>query len=131
MRGYNDKQRVLLQKIFDRFRTLVIDLEMFAAILEAAEREYANFHMDQPYQHAMYNVTICTQNKRWHNDDYIAVCKGAWEEIFVIMTELLRRWRYWRRVATVCCSRIAAPPLVDFVPRQLDAGGGEGNRFDG
>lgn len=35
MKGYNDKQQVLLQKIFERFRTLVIDLEMFHAILES------------------------------------------------------------------------------------------------
>lgn len=35
MKGYNDKQPVLLQKIFERFRTLVIDLDMFSAILES------------------------------------------------------------------------------------------------
>ena len=54
LRGYNHKLAVLAERVLLRMRELTIKEERFELIKEDMTRDYQNFDMEQPYQHAMY-----------------------------------------------------------------------------
>jgi insulysin len=45
-------------------------------IKEKAKKEFLNTRYDQPYQQALYNLSVLLELQRWHINDYIAVIDG-------------------------------------------------------
>ncbi|KAF9103581.1 Insulinase (Peptidase M16) [Mortierella sp. AM989] len=70
--GYNDKAHVLLQKVIEKMRTLVIDPERFHLIHDQMDRMYKNFKLEAPHQHAMYYMSYLTQEKLWTQEEKLA-----------------------------------------------------------
>ncbi|KAF9206076.1 Insulinase (Peptidase M16) [Haplosporangium sp. Z 27] len=78
--GYNDKAHVLLQKVIEKMRTLVIDPERFHLIQDQMDRMYKNFKLEAPHQHAMYYMSYLTQEKLWTQEEKLAELKDLTPE---------------------------------------------------
>jgi len=74
--GYNDRLRVLLQKVLQHIEGFEVKRDRFAVCKEQLAREYANMCYDQPYQRAMYNTAMICEARRWHVDEYKAAIAG-------------------------------------------------------
>ncbi|KAJ3326456.1 Insulinase (Peptidase M16) [Blyttiomyces sp. JEL0837] len=78
--GYNDKLSNLLHRIIMTIKTLQIKPDRFKAIKEQLTRNYKNWTMEQPYQHATYFVSYITQEKLWSSEEKLEVLKDITAE---------------------------------------------------
>ncbi|CAH2322379.1 insulin-degrading enzyme isoform X2 [Pelobates cultripes] len=69
VKGYNDKQRILLRKIIEKMATFEIDEKRFEIIKEAYMRSLNNFRAEQPHQHAMYYLRLLMTEVAWTKDE--------------------------------------------------------------
>ncbi|XP_056465442.1 insulin-degrading enzyme isoform X1 [Gadus chalcogrammus] len=69
VKGYNDKQHILLQKIVEKMTTFEIDEKRFDIIKEAYMRSLNNFRAEQPHQHAMYYLRLLMTEVAWTKDE--------------------------------------------------------------
>ena len=58
VKGYQDKQKNLLEKIFTHLTEYVVDENRFRILKEAYIRGLKNFKMEQPYSHSSYHNNI-------------------------------------------------------------------------
>ncbi|KAA8494009.1 Insulin-degrading enzyme [Porphyridium purpureum] len=92
VRGYNDRLLVLLRAIVERIANYTVNKERFAFIVDGMKRDYQNFFKEQPFHHAIYAVSYCTESPRWHIRDYIDVCSSvSIEEVQEFRTVLFDR----------------------------------------
>ena len=70
--GYNHKLSVLVREVVRRMRSLEVLEERFTVIKEQLHRSYANFPMEQPYQHAMWHQMMALETHTWHTAEKIA-----------------------------------------------------------
>ncbi|KAF9425755.1 Insulinase (Peptidase M16) [Entomortierella beljakovae] len=90
--GYNDKAHVLLQKVVEKMKNLVIDPERFHLIQDQMDRMYRNFKLEAPHQHAMYYMSYLTQEKLWTQEENLAELKDITpEDIQAFYPTLLSR----------------------------------------
>ena len=54
VKGYQDKQKNLLEKIFTHLTEYVVDENRFRILKEAYIRRLKNFKMEQPHEHSSY-----------------------------------------------------------------------------
>ncbi|KAK7811466.1 hypothetical protein U0070_008667, partial [Myodes glareolus] len=69
VKGYNDKQPILLKKITEKMATFEIDKKRFEIIKEAYMRSLTNFRAEQPHQHAMYYLRLLMTEVAWTKDE--------------------------------------------------------------
>ncbi|XP_032409047.1 insulin-degrading enzyme isoform X2 [Xiphophorus hellerii] len=69
VKGYNDKQHILLKKIVEKMATFEIDEKRFDIIKEAYMRSLNNFRAEQPHQHAMYYLRLLMTEVGWTKDE--------------------------------------------------------------
>uniref|UniRef100_H9GBN3 Insulin degrading enzyme n=1 Tax=Anolis carolinensis TaxID=28377 RepID=H9GBN3_ANOCA len=69
VKGYNDKQHILLKKIVEKMATFEIDEKRFEIIKEAYMRSLNNFRAEQPHQHAMYYLRLLMTEVAWTKDE--------------------------------------------------------------
>ncbi|KAM0735141.1 Insulin-degrading enzyme [Formica fusca] len=69
--GYDDKQRVLLEKIMDRMINFKIDSKRFEILKESYIRNLKNFVAEQPYQHAVYYLAVLLAEQVWVKDELL------------------------------------------------------------
>uniref|UniRef100_A0AAV2JN19 RRM domain-containing protein n=1 Tax=Knipowitschia caucasica TaxID=637954 RepID=A0AAV2JN19_KNICA len=69
VKGYNDKQHILLKKIIEKMATFEIDERRFDIIKEAYMRSLNNFRAEQPHQHAMYYLRLLMTEVAWTKDE--------------------------------------------------------------
>ncbi|XP_034755125.1 insulin-degrading enzyme isoform X2 [Etheostoma cragini] len=69
VKGYSDKQHILLKKIIEKMATFVIDEKRFDIIKEAYMRSLNNFRAEQPHQHAMYYLRLLMTEVAWTKDE--------------------------------------------------------------
>ncbi|XP_067276926.1 insulin-degrading enzyme isoform X2 [Pseudorasbora parva] len=69
VKGYNDKQHILLKKIMEKMATFEIDEKRFDIIKEAYMRSLNNFRAEQPHQHAMYYLRLLMTEVAWTKDE--------------------------------------------------------------
>ncbi|XP_076025376.1 insulin-degrading enzyme isoform X2 [Genypterus blacodes] len=69
VKGYNDKQHILLKKIVEKMATFEIDERRFDIIKEAYMRSLNNFRAEQPHQHAMYYLRLLMTEVAWTKDE--------------------------------------------------------------
>ncbi|XP_014877260.1 insulin-degrading enzyme isoform X2 [Poecilia latipinna] len=69
VKGYNDKQHILLKKIIEKMATFEIDEKRFDIIKEAYMRSLNNFRAEQPHQHAMYYLRLLMTEVGWTKDE--------------------------------------------------------------
>ncbi|XP_037637907.1 insulin-degrading enzyme isoform X1 [Sebastes umbrosus] len=69
VKGYSDKQNILLKKIIEKMATFEIDEKRFDIIKEAYMRSLNNFRAEQPHQHAMYYLRLLMTEVAWTKDE--------------------------------------------------------------
>ncbi|XP_012215276.2 insulin-degrading enzyme isoform X1 [Linepithema humile] len=69
--GYDEKQRVLLEKIMDRMVNFKIDPKRFEILKENYIRSLKNFVAEQPYQHAVYYLAVLLAEQVWVKDELL------------------------------------------------------------
>ncbi|XP_068423658.1 insulin-degrading enzyme isoform X4 [Clinocottus analis] len=69
VKGYSDKQHILLQKIVEKMANFEIDEKRFDIIKEAYMRSLNNFRAEQPHQHAMYYLRLLMTEVAWTKDE--------------------------------------------------------------
>ncbi|XP_044152189.1 insulin-degrading enzyme isoform X2 [Bufo gargarizans] len=69
VKGYNDKQHILLKKIIEKMATFEIDEKRFEIIKEAYMRSLNNFRAEQPHQHAMYYLRLLMTEVAWTKEE--------------------------------------------------------------
>ncbi|XP_026333644.1 insulin-degrading enzyme, partial [Hyposmocoma kahamanoa] len=63
--GFDDKQHVLLEKIFDHIVNFKTDPKRFEIMKENHIRAIKNFEAEQPYQHVLYQQALCLSDLVW------------------------------------------------------------------
>ncbi|XP_054708191.1 insulin-degrading enzyme-like [Uloborus diversus] len=71
IKGYNDKQHVLLQKIMDKLTSLTLDKRRFEILKEELRRGLKNFKAEQPHRHAIYYTSLLLAEKMWNNEELL------------------------------------------------------------
>ncbi|XP_075072253.1 insulin-degrading enzyme isoform X1 [Mixophyes fleayi] len=69
VKGYNDKQHILLKKIIEKMATFEIDEKRFEINKEAYMRSLNNFRAEQPHKHAMYYLRLLMTEVAWTKDE--------------------------------------------------------------
>ncbi|KAI8074834.1 Metalloenzyme, LuxS/M16 peptidase-like protein [Gongronella butleri] len=67
--GYSEKLPLLLEKVVDRMKHVQLQPDRFAVIKEQAVRDYNNFHLEAPFQHAAYYTSYALLEHMWKIDD--------------------------------------------------------------
>jgi insulysin len=71
VRGYNDKQHVLLEKLMEKITSLEIDPQRFDILLENYIRRLKNFRAEAPHQHAIYYTNMLTSELQWTKEELL------------------------------------------------------------
>ncbi|KFM79353.1 Insulin-degrading enzyme, partial [Stegodyphus mimosarum] len=71
IKGYNDKQHVLLQKIIERLTNFEIEPKRFEILKEELRRCLRNFRAEQPHRHAIYYTSLLIAERIWSNDELL------------------------------------------------------------
>jgi len=69
IRGYQQKQEVLLDKIIKQMKSFVVDGRRFEILKEAYVRALKNFEMEQPHTHASYRMQVIMTDKIWTKEE--------------------------------------------------------------
>ena len=75
VKGYSDKQGVLLNKIMDKLTGFKVDPARFTILKELYTRGLKNFQAEQPHQHAVYYNSVLLSDRVWHKEELIQVGK--------------------------------------------------------
>ncbi|XP_076044547.1 insulin degrading metalloproteinase isoform X2 [Oratosquilla oratoria] len=71
IKGYSDKQIVLLEKIIDRMTTFKVDPKRFDILKDAYVRALKNFNADQPHQHVVYYTSLLLAEHGWTKEELL------------------------------------------------------------
>lgn len=72
--GYDHKQLVLLDKIMEKMMNFKIDEKRFEILKENYMRGLKNFDAEQPYQHAVYYLSVLLLEQVWVTHDLLDAC---------------------------------------------------------
>lgn len=84
--GYNDKISVLIEKVFERLKTVELKKDRFETLKEQLAVGYKNFEMEQAYQLVFNKALHVLFHKRYDYTEYLQVIDGKAE--FVIISLL-------------------------------------------
>lgn len=79
LKGYHEKQGVLLDKIMEKLTKFKVDESRFVVLKENYARGLKNFQAEQPHQHAVYYNSVVLSERVWHKEEL----SGALEELTV------------------------------------------------
>ncbi|XP_013403642.1 insulin-degrading enzyme [Lingula anatina] len=71
IRGYSDKQPILLKKVMEKMTTFKPDPKRFEIFKEAYKRSLENFRAEQPHQHAVYYTNLVTSEQMWTKEELL------------------------------------------------------------
>lgn len=71
VKGYNDKQHVLLEKIMERMTSFTVDPKRFEILKDAYVRALRNFNADQPHQHVVYYTSLLLSEHGWAKEELL------------------------------------------------------------
>ena len=77
LKGYHDKQSVLLDRILEKLTQFKVDENRFLVLKEAYARGLKNFQAEQPHQHAVYYNSVVLSERVWHKEELV----GALEQL--------------------------------------------------
>ena len=80
VKGYSDKQGVLLDKVMDRLTSFKVDPARFRILKEAYTRGLKNFQAEQPHQHAVYYNSVLLSERVWHKEELLEELAELTEE---------------------------------------------------
>merc|ERR550532_2150121 len=71
LRGYNNKQAILLERIIDLLLTFEVDEARFPALKDAYQRKLKNFSAEQPQQHTAYHTSLLLTENIWEKAELL------------------------------------------------------------
>ena len=71
--GYNDKLPHLLESVLNALTKLQVDPKRFAIVHDQVRRNYENFDLEEPYQHAVYYSTYLLTERMWTQHEKLRV----------------------------------------------------------
>jgi len=80
IRGYNDKQETLLNKLINKMVTFEVDPKRYEIIKEKYKRALVNFKAEQPHQHAIYFTSVLMAEQMWTKEELL---KSLDEEVTI------------------------------------------------
>lgn len=69
IRGYHEKQGVLLDKILSMMKNFKVDDKRFEVLKETRIRELKNMEMDQPHKQASYRTSLIMSDNIWSREE--------------------------------------------------------------
>ncbi|KAH8419636.1 hypothetical protein KR222_011395, partial [Zaprionus bogoriensis] len=92
IRGFNDKQVVLLEKLLDHLFNFCIDEKRFDILKEEYIRSLKNFKAEQPYQHSIYYLALLLTENAWANVELLdAMELVTYERVLNFAKEFFQR----------------------------------------
>lgn len=79
--GYNDKQPIFLENIFDKLVNFKIIPKKFEIYKENYIRNLNNFNAEQPYQHAVYYLAVLLTEHSWTKNELLAATEQLSPEL--------------------------------------------------
>jgi insulysin len=76
LKGYNDKQCVLLSKLLQKATNFQVDRHRFPEIKDIYLRSLKNFKAEAPHRHALYHMTRLLVEKDWSKEELAACVDG-------------------------------------------------------
>ena len=70
--GYNHKLPMLLDKVASTVAAPLLEESMFERLKDKFGKNLRNFAFAQPYQHALFNTSLCLELPKWNHADRIA-----------------------------------------------------------
>ncbi|KAI8924023.1 Metalloenzyme, LuxS/M16 peptidase-like protein [Entophlyctis helioformis] len=90
--GYNDKMHILLETIVAKMKSFVVEASQFERIKEQLLKQYVNFDMESPHSHAIFYVTLMTQQRLFTNAQKIdALSRITIEDVQAFFPRLMAR----------------------------------------
>lgn len=90
--GYNQKQKVLLQKILERMTSFKVDPKRFEIFKEMYTRSLKNFSAEQPHQHAIYYTSVLMSEFMWTKEELLqCVDEMTVEKLEAFIPQLLSK----------------------------------------
>ncbi|CAD5115557.1 DgyrCDS4521 [Dimorphilus gyrociliatus] len=80
VKGYSDKQHVLLEKILKKMVSFEVNVDRFNILKELYIRSLRNFEAEQPHQHAIYYLSALTTEVFWEKSELLAVADQVTSE---------------------------------------------------
>ena len=71
LRGYHQKQAVLLERIIDLLLAFEVDETRFPALKDAYQRRLKNFEAEQPQQHTAYHTSLLLTERIWEKAEML------------------------------------------------------------
>ena len=71
IRGYHQKQDVLLDKIITQMKSFTVNSQRFEVLKESFIRALKNFEMEQPHSHATYRMQVIMTEKIWTKEELL------------------------------------------------------------
>ncbi|XP_076655297.1 insulin degrading metalloproteinase isoform X2 [Halictus rubicundus] len=71
IRGYDDKQHVLLEEILNKVVNFKVDPRRFEVLKESYIRSIKNFEKDQPIAHTVYYLNVLLSEHAWMKDELL------------------------------------------------------------
>ncbi|XP_006823134.1 insulin-degrading enzyme-like, partial [Saccoglossus kowalevskii] len=71
VKGYSDKQAILLMKLLEKMTSFHIDEKRFDIFKESHIRSLNNFRAEQPHQHALYYTSVLMAEHAWTKDELL------------------------------------------------------------
>lgn len=112
--GYNHKIFVLASKIIEKMVNFEVREDRFKDIKEKTQKDFLNFQYEQPYQQALYAVSVLLEHKRWHWSEYTELLPNLGPQDLQIFYPLLLS-----RLSLVCyiTGNLTVEEAVDFVKK--------------
>ena len=93
LKGYNEKQGVLLDKIMEKLAGFTVDERRFNVLKEAYARGLKNFQAEQPHQHAVYYNSVVLSERVWHKEELMSALERLTvDEVTEFIPRLLGRY---------------------------------------
>ncbi|KAI9282259.1 Metalloenzyme, LuxS/M16 peptidase-like protein [Sporodiniella umbellata] len=73
--GFSHKLRLLLKKVVSRMKDLTLKQDRFDMVKDELTREYENFFLEAPFQHATYYLSYALSNRKWTCEDLMSELK--------------------------------------------------------
>jgi insulysin len=117
--GYHHRLPHLAQAVLQKAFSKHVSADRFAVVQEKLKKDYANMKFEQPYQMALYELSVAAEAKRWHVADYSAVLPSLTSEQLTAFLPHLLSSCYVESYAAGNLPQSAAEELVASVEKDL------------
>jgi insulysin len=74
--GYYHRLPRLASAVLEKVFSKNVPADRFEVVKEKLQKDYANMKFEQPYQMALYELSVAVEAKKWHVKDYEAILPG-------------------------------------------------------